>query len=341
MAQVLVTGGTGFIACHCILRLLADGHSVRTTVRSLAREGEVRAMLKVGGAEPGGELTFAAADLMKDEGWAAAAAGCEFVLHVASPLPVGVPKDENELIGPARAGTLRVLKAARDSGVRRVVLTSSFAAIGYGHNPPLARPFEERDWTEPEAAGVSAYARSKTLAEKAAWDFMGKEGGGMELSAVNPVAVFGPVLGPDYSASIELLKTLIRGGIPGCPRLWFGVVDVRDVADLHVRAMTHPAAKGERFLCVAGDFLSVREMALILKERLGEAARRVPTREFPDWLVRIASLVKPAGRGYLPELGKLKNASAAKARTLLGWQPRPIPETMAATYESLKRFGQL
>jgi len=340
MAQVLVTGGTGFIACHCMLRLLADGHTVRTTVRSLAREGEVRAMLKAGGAEPGAKLTFAAADLMKDEGWSAAAAGCEFVLHVASPLPVGVPKDENDLIVPARAGTLRVLKAARDAGARRVVLTSSFAAIGYGHNPPPERPFDDRDWTKPDTAGVSAYARSKTLAEMAAWDFVGKEGMGLELAVVNPVAVFGPVLGPDYSASIELLKTLIRGGIPGCPRLWFGVVDVRDVADLHVRAMTHPAAKGERFLCVAGDFLSVREMALILKDRLGEAARRVPTREIPDWLVRIASLVKPAGRAYLPELGKKKNASAAKARTLLGWQPRPVPETMAATYESLDRFGQ-
>jgi nucleoside-diphosphate-sugar epimerase len=340
MAQVLVTGGTGFIACHCILRLLADGHTVRTTMRSLAREGEVRAMLKAGGAEPGGKLTFAAAELLKDDGWAEAAAGCEFVLHVASPLPVGVPKDENDLIVPAREGTVRVLKAARKAGVRRVVLTSSFAAVGYGH-PRSDRTFDERDWTDPTAENVSAYAKSKTLAEKAAWDFVAKEGAGLELSAVNPVAVFGPVLGPDYSASIEMLKMLVRGSIPGCPRLWFGVVDVRDVADLHVRSMTHPAAAGERFLCVAGDFLSVRDMALILKERLGEAARRAPTREFPDWLVRMASIVKPAGRAYLPELGKRKNATSAKAKTLLGWQPLPVPETMAATYESLKRFGQV
>ncbi|MBW8889203.1 MAG: aldehyde reductase [Fibrobacteres bacterium] len=340
MAQVLVTGGTGFIACHCMLRLLADGHSVRTTVRSLARESDVRAMLKAGGAEPGDKLTFATADLMKDDGWAAAAAGCEYVLHVASPLPIGIPKDENDLIGPARAGTLRALKAARDAGAKRVVLTSSFAAIGYGHTPP-GRPFTESDWTNPEAAGVSAYSKSKTLAEKAAWDFMAKEGGGLELAVVNPVVVLGPVLGPDYSTSIEMMKTLIRGAVPGCPRLWFGVVDVRDVADMHVRAMTHPAARGERFLCVAGDFLSVRDMALILKERLGEAARRVPTRVLPDWLVRVGSLINPKGRAYLPELGKRKNASAAKAQSLLGWQPRPIPETMASTYESLKRFGQI
>ena len=338
MAQVLVTGGSGFIGCHCILRLLADGHKVRTTVRSLARADDVRAMLKAGGAEPGGELTFAAADLMEDTGWAAAAEGCEYVLHVASPLPVGVPKRESDLIEPARAGTMRVLKAARDARARRVVLTSSFAAVGYGHMP-VDRSFDERDWTLPGAAGVSAYAKSKTLAEKAAWDFVAKEGKGLELAAVNPVAVFGPVLGPDYSASIELLKTLIRGKLPGCPRLWFGLVDVRDVADLHVRAMTHPAAAGERFLSVAGDFLSVRDMALLLKENLGEVARRVPTRVLPDWLVRIGSLINPAGRAYLPELGKRKNASAAKAISVLGWKPRPLSETLVATYESLKRVG--
>lgn len=340
MAQVLVTGGSGFIGGHCILRLLADGHKVRTTVRSLARADEVRAMLKAGGAEPGGDLTFAAADLMGDAGWAAAAEGCEFVLHVASPLPVGVPKREDDLIEPARAGTLRVLKAARDARARRVVLTSSFAAVGYGH-ASFERTFDEKDWTDPAAAGVSAYAKSKTLAEKAAWEFVAQASGGMELATVNPVAVLGPVLGTDYSASIELMKTLIRGKLPGCPRLWFGLVDARDVADLHVRAMMHPAAAGERFLSVAGDFLSVRDMALLLKENLGEAGRRVPTRQLPDWLVRIGSLINPAGRAYLPELGKRKNASAAKAISVLGWKPRSLSETLVATFESLKRFGQL
>lgn len=340
MAQVLVTGGSGFIGCHCILRLLAEGHAVRTTVRSPAREAEVRAMLKAGGADPGDRLSFAAADLLRDEGWAAAARGCEYVLHVASPLPVGVPKDENEIIGPARSGTLRVLRAARDAGVRRVVLTSSFAAVGYGHGP-MDRPFDERDWTVIGAPKLSAYTKSKTLAEKDAWDFIAKEGKGLELATVNPVAVFGPVLGPDYSASIELLKTLLKGAMPGCPRLWFGVVDARDVADLHARAMTHPAAKGERFLAVSGGFLSVREMALILKRRLGEGARRVPTREVPDWLVRIGSLINPKGRAYLPELGKRKNATAEKAKRVLGWAPRDPAETFADTAASLKAFGLL
>jgi nucleoside-diphosphate-sugar epimerase len=340
MAQVLVTGGSGFIGSHCILRLLADGHRVRTTVRSLAREAEVRAMLQAGGATPGDALSFAAADLMSDAGWAAAAAGCEYVLHVASPLPVGVPKDENEVIGPARAGTLRVLRAAREAGVRRVVQTSSFAAVGYGHGP-MDRPFDERDWTDPSAPRLSAYTKSKTLAEKDAWDYVGGAGKGLELVTVNPVVVFGPVLGPDYSASIEMLTSMLKGTLPGCPRLWFGVVDVRDVADMHVRAMTHPQANGERFLCVSGDFLSVRDMALLMKERLGEAARRVPTRELPDWLVRLASLINPKGRAYLPELGKRKNGTAAKAKRVLGWAPRDPAETFADTAASLKRLGQI
>lgn len=340
MAQVLVTGGSGFIGSHCILRLLADGHRVRTTVRSLDREAGVRAMLKAGGAEPGGALSFSAADLMRDGGWAAAAEGCEYVLHVASPLPVGIPKDENDVIGPARDGTLRVLRAARAAGARRVVLTSSFAAVGYGHGP-MDRPFDERDWTDPAAPRLSAYTKSKTLAEKDAWEFAAGEGKGLELATVNPVAVFGPVLGTDYSASIELLKTLMAGALPGCPRLWFGVVDVRDVADLHVRAMTHPQAKGERFLSVAGDFLTVRDMALLLKQRLGSEARRVPTRELPDWLARLGLLINRKGRAYLPEIGKRKNATAEKAKRMLGWAPRAPAETFADTARSLKRFGIL
>src|SRR5271168_3958487 len=279
MAQtVLVTGGSGFIGAHCILRLLEAGYAVRTTVRNLGREGEVRAMLKVGGAEPGGQLSFVAADLEKDAGWPEAIAGCEYVLHVASPLPPSVPKHENEIIVPAREGTLRVLRAARDAGVKRVVLTSSFAAIGYGQKPQDA-PFDETDWTDPNAGDLLPYTKSKALAERAAWDFIAKEGGSLELSAVNPVGVFGPVLGPDYSVSILLIQRLIDGALPGCPKLNFGVVDVRDVASLHLLAMTHPAAKGERFLAVAGDFMSILDIAKTLKSRLGASGKRVPTRQ--------------------------------------------------------------
>ena len=337
---VLVTGGSGFIGTHCILQLLAAGYQVRTTVRNLKREGDVRAMLKAGGAEPGNRLNFFAADLESDPGWREAVAGCDFVLHVASPLPPSVPKHEDELIVPAREGTLRVLRASRDAGVKRVVLTSSFAAIGYGHKV-RETPFSEADWTDPSGDDVAPYTKSKTLAERAAWDFLAREGGALELSVVNPVGVFGPVLGPDYSASILLVQKMLDGAMPGAPRLYFGAVDVRDVADLHIRAMTNPAASGERFLSVSGDFLTMLDIAKILKARLGASAKRVPGRELPNWMVRLAALRDPAIKLILPELGKKKNATNEKARRVLGWAPRSNEEALIATAESLVRLGLL
>ena len=337
---VLVTGGSGFIAMHCTLKLLAAGYRVRNTVRSLAREAEVRATLKAAGADAGDRLAFFAADLTADAGWAEAAAGCDYVLHVASPFPVNVPRHEDELIVPAREGALRVLRAARATGVKRVVLTSSFAAIGYGH-AQVDRPFTEHDWTRPEGVGVTAYAKSKTLAERAAWDFMAREGGDMELSVVNPVGVFGPALGADFSTSIEIIKRMMDGALPAVPRVTFGVVDVRDVADLHLKAMTDPEAAGERFLAVAGEFVSMRDIGLMLKRRMGETARRVPTRELPDWLLRIVALVDKSVGQVVPELGKRKNASADKARRTLGWSPRSAEDAIAATAESLVSLGLL
>jgi nucleoside-diphosphate-sugar epimerase len=338
--MVLVTGGSGFIGSHCIIQLLAAGYRVRTTIRNLKREADVRAMLKVGGAEPGDRLSFFAADLENDAGWREATAGCDYVLHVASPLPPSVPKHEDVLIVPAREGTLRVLRASRDAGVKRVVLTSSFAAIGYGHRV-RETPFTEADWTDPDGDDVAPYTKSKTLAEGAAWGFLAREGGSLELSVVNPVAVFGPVLGPDYSASILLVQKMLDGAMPGTPQLYFGAVDVRDVADLHIRAMTHPAAKGERFLAVAGDFLTMLDIAKILKARLGASAKRVPTRQLPSWLVRLAALRDPAIKLILPELGKHKNATNEKARRLLGWTPRSNEEAIVATAESLVRLHLL
>ena len=340
MSTVLVTGGSGFIGCHCIIQLVAAGHRVRTTVRNLKREADVRAMLKEGGAEPGDQLSFAAADLEQDAGWKEAVAGCEYVLHVASPFPPAVPKDENELIVPAREGALRVLRAARDAGVKRLVLTSSFAAVGYGH-PFRTAPFDETTWTNPDGGDVRPYVKSKTLAERAAWDFMAREGGALELAAVNPVGVFGPVLGPDYSTSILMVQRLMDGALPGCPRIYFGVVDVRDVADLHLRAMTHPAAKGERFIAVSGDFMSMRDIALALKKRMGAAARRVPTRQLPDFVVRLAALRDKAAQQILPELSKPRNGTAEKAKRLLGWAPRSNEDALAATAESMLRLGLL
>jgi len=340
MSTILVTGGSGFIGSHTILQLLATGHQVRTTIRNLKREGDVRTLLKVGGAEPGDRLSFVAADLTNDTGWLEAVAGCEYVLHVASPLPERVPKDENELIVPAREGTLRVLRASRDAGVKRVVLTSSFAAVGYGHKQ-RNEPFTEQDWTDPNCGDVLPYTKSKTLAEHAAWNFMAAEGGNLELSVINPVGVFGPVLGPDYSASILIVQRMMDGAMPGAPRLYFGVVDVRDVADLHIRAMTHPAAKGERFLAVAGDFMSMQEIAKVLKNRIGAAARRVPIRQVPNWMVRLVAIKDPAAKQILPELGKKKNATNEKARRILGWTPRSNEEAIVATAESLVRLGLL
>jgi nucleoside-diphosphate-sugar epimerase len=335
---VLVTGGSGFVGIHCIDQLLRAGYRVRSTVRSLSREADVRAMLRNAETPHQDALTFVAADLTRDAGWPNAVAGCEYVLHVASPFPDSVPKHEDELIVPAREGTLRVLHAARDADVKRVVLTSSFAAIGYGHETQDT-PFDETNWSN--LNGVGAYTKSKTLAERAAWDFMAKGGGNLELSVINPVGVFGPVLGPDYSTSILLVQRLMLGAVPGCPRLYFGVVDVRDVADIHLRAMRNPAAKGERFLAVAGDFMSMVEVAIVLKSRLGLAAKRMPTRVLPNWLVRLASLRDPAIRLILPELGKVKNTTNEKAKRILSWAPRSNEEAVLATAKSMMRLGLL
>ena len=339
MASVLVTGGSGFIGSHAILQALAAGLDVRSSVRNLRREGELRALLRTNGAHADAPLRFFAADLTGDAGWAEAVAGCDYVLHIASPFPAGIPKHEDELIVPARDGALRVLRAARDAGVKRVVLTSSFAAIGYGH-PEQRAPFDETTWTNLDVS-VAAYTKSKTRAERAAWDFIAREGGGLELSVVNPVGVFGPVLGADYATSIQLVHRLMTGSMPGCPRLRFGVVDVRDVVDLHLRAMADPAANGERFLAVAGDFLRVQEMARVLRTRLGDAARKVPTRELPDWLVKLVAMFDPTVRQIVPDLGKYKNATSAKAQRLLGWAPRSNEDALVATAESLLRLGLL
>ena len=337
---VLVTGGTGFVATHCIDQLLRAGYNVRTTVRSLSREPEVREMLKTAGTPRQEALIFFEADLMKNNGWAEAVAGCRFVLHVASPFPASLPKHEDELILPARDGALRVLRAARDAGVQRVVQTSSFAAVGYGHKPQTA-PFDEATWTNVKSPDVTAYVKSKTLAERAAWDFIAREGGKLELSVVNPVGVFGPTFGRDYATSILIVQRLLDGEVPACPRIAFGAVDVRDVADLHLRAMTDPAAKGERFLAVAGDSISLLDVATILKKHMGVAARRVPTREAPDWIVRFLALFVADMKAISPELGNKRSASNSKAKRVLGWVPRMNEDAIAASGESLARLGLL
>jgi len=332
---VLVTGGSGFVGGHVVRQLLDAGYRVRTTVRSLQREPSIRTMLTAAGVDDR-QLSFAAADLDRDEGWQDAADGCDYVIHVASPIPAAAPRTEDELIRPARDGTLRVLRAARRAGVKRVVVTSSCGAIYYGH-PPQSAPFDETTWTNTDGE-MSAYVRSKAIAERAAWDFMKAEGGNLELSTVNPTGIFGPILSPDASSSVELIARLLRG-MPGCPRLFFGIVDVRDVADLHLRAMMHPAAKGERFIASSGDLMSMLAVARVLRERLGEAARKVPTRELPNWLVRFASRFDRKLRPLVPLLDSTRRATSAKAQRLLGWTPRSPEEAVVATAESLIGFG--
>jgi dihydroflavonol-4-reductase len=326
---VLVTGGSGFLAGHVIRRLLDQGYRVRTTLRSLDRESEVRTWI----GRDTRELTFVAADLTSDDGWPAAVTGCDYVLHVASPFPLQQPNNEDDLIKPARDGTLRVLRAAAAAGVRRVVVTSSFAAIGYSPKPS-GLPYDESDWTD--ASGQqSPYVKSKTLAERAAWDFAAQHPDGPELTVINPVGIFGPVLGGDYASSVGIIQILLDGKLPLVPRSSFAIVDVRDVADLHATAMVSPRAAGERFLAAAGQPVTLPEVARILRSRLGDGATRVPNREAPDWLVRAAARFVPPLEGLAALLGEPKLISTAKATDVLGWQPRPTADTVADTGESL------
>ncbi|NII53928.1 aldehyde reductase [Luteibacter sp. SG786] len=320
MNKVLVTGGSGFVASHVIAKLLKEGHRVRTTLRSARREDEVRSMVRDGGADDR-HLSFAQADLTEDHGWSDAVAGCDYVLHVASPFPQAAPENEDELIVPARDGTLRVLRAARDAGVKRVVLTSSFAAVGYGH-ASYDKVFEETDWTDPAGPDMQPYIKSKVVAERAAWDLIDSEGGSLELSVVNPVGIFGPVLGPDISASVAFVKQLLEGA-PPLPGLYFGMVDVRDLADLHVLAMTADVAKGQRFLAVSGDVVGLGDIARILKHALGEHASRV----------QVTTMEGTAGQPVI------RRSTSEKAMRMLGWRPRPQEETIVDTARSLFRYG--
>jgi dihydroflavonol-4-reductase len=338
MSRVLVTGGTGFLGSWCIARLIREGHDIATTVRKLARQADIRRMIEAAGAPADVAIAFHEADLLRDEGWRDAVGGCDFVLHVASPFGDSEPEREDDLIAAARDGTLRVLGAARDAAVRRVVLTSSFAAIGYGH-PERLEPFTELDWTDTAASDVASYIKSKALAERAAWDFVAAEGNGMELTVINPVGIFGPVLGPDYSSSIDIIRRFLDGSVPAVPRIDFGLVDVRDVADLHLRAMTSASAAGERFIAVAGEPLSMLDVCAVMRRELGDAAANVPTQELPDEVVQTLALTSPQMRQIAPNLGKRRRAVNTKARERLGWAPRRNEEVIIDTARSLIERG--
>jgi nucleoside-diphosphate-sugar epimerase len=319
MSQVLVTGGSGYLGTQLIAALLRDGRQVRATVRSLESEGEVRTAVRRGAADDSG-LEVVAAELTADKGWAAAAAGCEEVHHTASPMIQ--PEDPDKVIVPARDGTLRVLRAARDAGARRVVLTSSFAAVGYSPKP--GAEYTEADWTDPDMPGLPSYPRSKAIAERTAWDFIGQEGGDTELTVVNPTFILGPTLTTYARSSLQLTKAMLDGTMPVVRRQRFGVADVRDVADLHIRAMAAPGAAGQRFLALAdGPTITFLQMAQILRERLGPLADRVPTQEAP---------------GPEPPPLIIHNDRAEQE---LGWRPRPAETTIVETAESLRDLGLL
>ncbi len=328
---VLVTGASGYIAGFIVRQLIAEGWTVLGTVRNLAKADAVRTTL----GTP--NLQLFAVDLTSDAGWAEAMAGVDYLQHVASPIPDAEPKDDQVLIRPAREGALRALAAAKTAGVKRVVMTSSMAAIAYGMDGDR-RVFTEKDWTDPNHPDTYAYIRSKVIAERAARDWMASDGGAMEFVTINPAAVLGPVLGSDFSTSLEIVKKLLDGALPGLPRLGFGVVDVRDIADLHIRAMTAPGMNGERFLA-SGRFMWFKEIAEVLKYRLGVQAKRVPTRSLPDFLLKIAAKFDATMGMVTPELGKERICDSSHALEVLGWKTRAEEETIVDCAKSLIAAG--
>jgi len=332
---VVATGGSGYIAAYCIAGLLGDGWRVRATLRDLARVDEVRATIsKI--ASNADTIEFAPADLNSDAGWADALASADYVLHIASPVSTN-PKND-AIIRPARDGALRVLKAARDAGVKRVVMTSSIAAIAYGRGA-RAEPFTESDWTDAtNPKDTTAYERSKTIAERAAWSWQKTEGGALELVTVNPALVLGPALSSDFSPSLEAIRKLLDRSVPALPHIGFCIVDVRDTARLHLLAMTAPGVSGQRFIASSG-FFWMKDIARMLKAELGESARNVPSVSIPDFIVRIFALFDPVLRARLFELGKRRLVSSDKARRVLGWSTRPVRDTIVETAKSLQAQG--
>ena len=336
---VLVTGGTGFVGGQCILALSQQGYRVKTTLRSLASKNNVLETLTSGGSMSVDQLEFVEADLTSDKNWDEAVKGCAYVLHVASPVSFASPINESEQLRPAVEGTLRVLKAARDAGVKRVVLTSSFGAVGFSHTDTTTET-TEADWTDPNLKGLSVYEKSKGLAERAAWEFIKKEGGALELSVINPVAILGPSLGPHISGSFSILQHLVDGSMKAVPNISLNLVDVRDVADLQLRAMTTPAANGQRFIASADGLISMPEIAQLLKSKLPEVAARVSANTVPDWVIKVAALFNTQAKTAAMFLKVNRKVSNAKAKSLLAWTPLATNEqAILASMNSLIKYN--
>lgn len=336
---VLVTGGTGFIARQIILQLLQKGYRVRTTVRNLASTTELKDMLIAQGVTAIDHLSFAEAELTKNDNWQQAMKGCKYVLSVASPVFFNKPKNEQEAIRPAVEGILRILKFAKRAGVERVVMTSNFGAVGFTQTDK-SRETTETDWTDTAAKGLSVYEKSKTLAEKAAWDFIRSEGGKLELVTINAVAVLGPALDAHISGSFHLLKNLLNGSMKAVPDISLNIVDVRDVADLHIRAMLIPEAGGQRFIASADGQISLPEIAALLKNKRPDISRLVATKRLPTWILRLGSLVSGQAKEALLLIRMNRNVSNLKAKNVLGWHPvAPQEETLLASVDSLVKYN--
>ncbi len=333
---VLVTGASGFVGIHCVVALLKEGHQVRGTVRSLEREKALRETIaKL--TDANNRFSVFEADLLRDKGWHEAVQGCDYVLHVASPFPLGEPEHEDDLIIPAREGTLRVLQAAAENKVARVVLTSSIAAIAYGH-PEEKTCFDESDWSVADSPSISAYAKSKTLAERAAWDFVKGLENGMELVTINPGLILGPLPDTNARTSGVLVNSLMTAAVPGLARMHFNAVDVRDVASAHVQAMTKPDAAGQRFICVADSFW-IKDVANLLKEAYPDYP--IKTNVFPSWLVRIVALFNPEARATVDSLDQELSVDNTRIKETFNWQPRDMKEMVLSMAKSMIELKML
>lgn len=317
---VLVTGGTGFLGAHIILQLLQNGYNIRTTLRSISSKNKVIDTLKSNGITTFDNLAFVEADLSKDDNWDVAMKGCNYVLSVASPVFFNIPKDENEMMRPAVEGIVRILKAARSANVKRVVMTSNFGAVGFSNKNPKTVT-TEADWTDPEEKGLSVYEKSKLLAERAAWDFIKKEGGNLEFATINPVAMLGPSLSAHISGSFHILEHLLDGSMKAVPNIPLNIVDVRDVADLHIRAMTNPNANGERFIASADGQISIPEIAALLKNKYPSITGKVPIETLPDSAIYSNASTNKQAEATALLLRMSRNVSNEKAKKILAWTP--------------------